>query len=122
MISEDLTLLSGANTHWREKMKSGKIVVLSFILVLMNPVYSQSIVNSQTKILKNVTKINVVNINRIIVNEKQDVLIVDHDNKYLGYDAVRETDFEKCRKLEATIYDLNGKKIKKLKKKDKASN
>ncbi|MFH1214444.1 MAG: DUF3857 domain-containing protein [Candidatus Neomarinimicrobiota bacterium] len=54
----------------------------------------------------------------IRVLEESEVLITRSEDSYLGFDALRETDFISLSKMEAGLYDMDDKLIRKLGKKD----
>lgn len=73
---------------------------------------------SETSILSSKTTITVLGENKLIVRREDSIVVADESGKELGSDAIRQTDFIKFRKLDARIYDLSGRLLRKLQKKD----
>ncbi|MEJ2051518.1 MAG: DUF3857 domain-containing protein, partial [Calditrichota bacterium] len=93
-----------------------RLIILSFLAFCFSGVYGQP--EPESRVLKQERVIKIQDENKVIVNEKQEILIARKADAYLGNNGLRETDFIELKDMEAAIYDLNGELLKKLEGKD----
>jgi hypothetical protein len=93
-----------------------RLVILSFLAFCFSGVYGQP--EPESRVLKQERVIKIQDEDKVIVNEKQEILIARKADAYLGNNGLRETDFIELKDMEAAIYDLNGEMLKKLEGKD----
>ena len=93
-----------------------RLIILSFLAFCFSGVYGQP--EPESRVLKQERVIKIQDEDKVIVNEKQEILIARKADAYLGNNGLRETDFIELKDMEAAIYDLNGELLKKLEGKD----
>jgi len=69
-------------------------------------------------VVRSITTITVENEKKLVVSKEEELVITDETWKHLGYAGVRETDFINLRRMDATVYDVNGDRVVELEKSD----
>jgi len=91
-----------------------KIVVISVLFCTL--CYGEDW--SKSRVVNSKVTITVLNKDKLIINQEENIIIAKESDKKLGYDYLYQTKFQKLLELKAIIYDSTGKEIRELRKKD----
>jgi len=73
---------------------------------------------STTRFLNSYTRVTLGSSDGLILYRQDEIIIADEDGKKFASDGVRQTDFRRLRKMDATVFNPAGKRIQSLRKQD----
>ncbi|MBN2425858.1 MAG: transglutaminase domain-containing protein [Calditrichaceae bacterium] len=97
-------------------LKKYRIIIPALLGSLYSVLLAQP--EPESRVLKSETLITVHDEDKVIVSEKQEILVARKADVHLGNNSLRETDFIELMDMDAALYDLNGKELKELENKD----